>query len=36
MNDVRESRFEGFNNESQYFKLRNIGRQFSLGYAIRY
>lgn len=36
LNDERESRFEGFNNESQYFKLRNIGRQFSLGYAIRF
>jgi len=36
LNDERESRFEDFNNESQYFKLRNIGRQFSLGYAIRF
>ncbi len=35
LNDERESRFEGFNKESQYFKLRNIGRQFSLGYTIR-
>ena len=36
LNDERESRFEGFNNESQYFKLRNVGRLFSLGYAIRF
>ncbi|MDB2340020.1 TonB-dependent receptor, partial [Flavobacteriaceae bacterium] len=36
LNDERESRFEGFNNESQYFKLRNIGCQFSLEYAIRF
>jgi len=34
LNDCRESRFEGFNNESQIFKSRNIGRQFSLSYTI--
>ncbi|MDA9879120.1 TonB-dependent receptor [Flavobacteriaceae bacterium] len=34
LNDFRESRFEGFNNESQIFKSRNIGRQFSLSYTI--
>lgn len=36
LNDERESHFEGFNNKSQYFESRNIGRQFSLGYAIRF
>ena len=36
LNDVRESQFIGFKKESEYFSLRNIGRTFSLNYAVRF
>ena len=36
LDDARESQFIGFNEESEYFSLRNIGRTFSLNYAVRF
>ena len=36
LNDDRESLFEGFGGESQYFSLRHPGRQFSLGYSVKF
>ena len=36
LDDTRESQFIGFNDESEYFSLRNIGRTFSLSYAVRF
>ena len=36
LDDARESQFIGFNDESEYFSLRNIGRTFSLSYAVQF
>ncbi len=36
LDDARESQFIGFNEESEYFSLRNIGRTFSLSYAVQF
>lgn len=36
INDTRESRFIGFNEVNEYFSFRNIGRTFSLNYAIKF
>lgn len=35
LNDEKESLFQGYNNEEQYFSLRHLGRSFSLGYTIK-
>ena len=36
LDDARESQFIGFNKESEYFSLRNIGRTFSMNYAVQF
>ena len=36
LDDLRESKFIGFNDESEYFSLRNIGRTLSITYAVKF
>jgi TonB-dependent receptor len=36
LDDNRESKFIGFNEESEYFSFRHIGRTFSMSYAVRF
>ena len=36
LDDDRESRFIGFNEESEYFNFRQMGRAFSLTYTVRF
>ena len=36
LNDERESLFEGYGGTTEYFRFRNIGRTFSLGYSIKF
>ncbi len=36
LNDERESLFEGYGGITEYFRYRNIGRTFSLGYSIKF
>ena len=36
LDDDRESKFIGFNEESEYFSFRHIGRTFSFSYAVRF
>ncbi|MFL2603589.1 MAG: TonB-dependent receptor domain-containing protein [Flavobacteriaceae bacterium] len=36
LNDERESLFEGYGGTTEYFRYRNIGRTFSLGYSIKF
>ena len=36
LNDERESLFEGYGEITEYFRYRNIGRTFSLGYSIKF
>ena len=36
LDDERESLFEGYGGTTEYFRLRHIGRSFSLGYSIKF
>lgn len=36
LDDERESLFEGYGETTEYFRLRHIGRSFSLGYSIKF
>ena len=36
LDDDRESKFIGFNEEEEYFSFRHIGRTFSFSYAVRF
>ena len=36
LDDERESLFEGYGGITEYFRLRHIGRTFSLGYSIKF
>ena len=36
LEDSRESLFEGYGGSTEYFKLRHLGRTFSLGYSIKF
>ncbi len=36
LNDERESIFEGYGGTNEYFRYREIGRSFSLGYSIKF
>ena len=36
LNDERESLFEGYGGTTEYFRFRNIGRTYSLGYSVKF
>jgi len=36
LDDERESLFEGYGGTTEYFRLRHIGRSFSLGYSVKF
>ena len=36
LNDERESLFEGYGGKTEYFRFRNIGRTYSLGYSVKF
>lgn len=36
LDDQRESLFQGYGGTAEYFRLRHIGRSFSLGYSIKF
>ena len=36
LDDSRESLFQGYNVKSKFFSKRNVGRQFTLGYSIKF
>ena len=36
LNDERESLFEGYGKITEYFRFRNIGRTYSLGYSVKF
>ena len=36
LNDTRESLFQGYGGEDEYFTFRHLGRTFSLGYSINF